>query len=476
MDEQKQKKIIDALNLIEGAKVSIQEAVDILSGMVGKEEMKTLLSKAKNQGNMLDFQEEKVIEGVFDGENMIGPDGKQYAVPANYASKSKLVEGDLLKLTIDKYGNFTYKQIGPIEKIRLKGTLVKDEATGNWKVLAEGRAYNILLAPVTYFKGEAGDEAVILVPKDKGSKWAAVEHIIKQANSDSQDYSTVGLLGSNHEQNSGSLFASEENDSDQQDKTELKQSETGTEEQKPSFEVDNSEEQTEENILSDDKGLGMSVNEEEMAGLQDEGEDLDEKTEESSSNDLSDSQETSGYMEEPAPDNLHSSDNSETVIDNSVSDSLNYNPNTEAVSQIEDDRGDVDSRHALDGLSQEDNSDYVPLGEEADKGQDFDLPDETQSSQNFEDASSPHHRDLSDVSPEDDFRLQNTDAVDQGVSNLGKEETSDDNDFFASFDEKQVEPDIQQASPQDDIQGGGLDSLIGNSGDSDDKKDDFERI
>ena len=42
----------------------------------------------------------RVIEGVFDGENMIGPDGKQYSVPANYASKSKLVEGDILKMKI----------------------------------------------------------------------------------------------------------------------------------------------------------------------------------------------------------------------------------------------------------------------------------------------------------------------------------------------------------------------------------------
>ncbi|MBA4320115.1 MAG: hypothetical protein C0412_17080, partial [Flavobacterium sp.] len=50
----------------------------------------------------------KVIEGVFDGENMIGPDGKQYSVPSNYASKSKLVEGDILKLTITSRGNFIY--------------------------------------------------------------------------------------------------------------------------------------------------------------------------------------------------------------------------------------------------------------------------------------------------------------------------------------------------------------------------------
>ena len=46
--------------------------------------------------------------------------------------------------------------------------------------MANNKSYRILLASITYFKGEAGDEAVILVPKVKDSKWAAVENIIKK--------------------------------------------------------------------------------------------------------------------------------------------------------------------------------------------------------------------------------------------------------------------------------------------------------
>ena len=61
----------------------------------------------------------KIIEGQFDGQNMIGPDGKVYPVPANYASKSKLVEGDTLKLTIAQDGSFIYKQIGPVERKKI---------------------------------------------------------------------------------------------------------------------------------------------------------------------------------------------------------------------------------------------------------------------------------------------------------------------------------------------------------------------
>ncbi|MFA6171906.1 MAG: hypothetical protein WC715_05680 [Patescibacteria group bacterium] len=122
--------------------------------------------------------EEKIIEGVFDGEKMIGPDGKQYSVPANYASKSKLVEGDMMKLTITGNGTFLYKQIGPVERGRIIGMLEKD-AAGAYYVAKDDKRYRILTASVTYFRGEAGDEAIILVPKYGVSSWAAVENIIK---------------------------------------------------------------------------------------------------------------------------------------------------------------------------------------------------------------------------------------------------------------------------------------------------------
>lgn len=125
-----------------------------------------------------DNQEGKVIEGVFDGENMIGPDGKQYSVPANYASKSKLVEGDILKLTITPKGTFVYKQIGPIERIRVVGNLEK-ESGGGFLVRSEGKQWRVLPASITYYKGNPGDETIILIPKSGESKWAAVENIVR---------------------------------------------------------------------------------------------------------------------------------------------------------------------------------------------------------------------------------------------------------------------------------------------------------
>lgn len=116
----------------------------------------------------------KVIEGVFDGQKMAGPDGKEYPVPANYASKSKLVEGDTLKLTITDDGSFVYKQIGPTERKQIIGTLVQHD--GAYYVEANGREYRILLASVTYFRINIGDQVTIIVPVDNpDAVWAAVE-------------------------------------------------------------------------------------------------------------------------------------------------------------------------------------------------------------------------------------------------------------------------------------------------------------
>jgi len=120
---------------------------------------------------------------------MIGPDEKEYSVPANYASKSKLVEGDTLKLTIQADGSFLFKQIKPIDRERKTGKLLLDEITGQFSVLAEDKKYNVLPASVTFFKGEAGDSITILTPKNRIAQWGAIENIIKNGNE--QDEKTL---------------------------------------------------------------------------------------------------------------------------------------------------------------------------------------------------------------------------------------------------------------------------------------------
>jgi hypothetical protein len=123
---------------------------------------------------------QNVVEGVFTGEEMIGPDGKRYSIPSNYASKSKLLEGDILKLIIKRDGTFIYKQIGPVDRNRLIGTLIKNDANDQYYAMVDGERWKLLKASVTFFKGEVGDEIIILVPADAKSKWAAVENIVNK--------------------------------------------------------------------------------------------------------------------------------------------------------------------------------------------------------------------------------------------------------------------------------------------------------
>ena len=178
----KQNKLQLIKKLIDSAIDSINQAKSLLAELTGQAVSSEAEEKAREVGSVdLSADNTKIIEGVFDGQNMIGPDGKQYSIPANYASKSKLVEGDILKLTIMPDGSFVYKQIGPVERKRLVGTLIKDENTEDFKVLAENKSYGLLLASVTYFKGDVGDEVVILVPEKSESSWAAVENIIKKS-------------------------------------------------------------------------------------------------------------------------------------------------------------------------------------------------------------------------------------------------------------------------------------------------------
>ncbi len=118
----------------------------------------------------------KIIEGAFDGQNMVDGEGNIYPVPANYASKSKLIEGDQLKLTIAENGAFIFKQIELIPRDLRVGHLVMDGS--QYQVLVDSQTYNVLYASVTFFRANVGDQVTVIVPREKTSKWAAVENII----------------------------------------------------------------------------------------------------------------------------------------------------------------------------------------------------------------------------------------------------------------------------------------------------------
>jgi len=169
MSELPEKQVKRLHSLIQEAETNLAAAKELLISIIG-DDGTVLTPRSSNP----DDAGGKVVEGVFDGQKMAGPDGKEYPVPANYASKSKLVEGDILKLTIADDGSFIYKQIGPTERKQIIGTLVQHD--GAYYVEASGREYRILLASVTYFRIAEGDQVTIIVPADNPeAEWAAVE-------------------------------------------------------------------------------------------------------------------------------------------------------------------------------------------------------------------------------------------------------------------------------------------------------------
>ncbi|MCX6714703.1 MAG: hypothetical protein NTX72_02725 [Candidatus Uhrbacteria bacterium] len=119
-------------------------------------------------------------EGVFDGMFVVTSEGMRHAVPENYASKSKLVEGDMMKLIVTPDGRHVYKQIAPVERRRIVGLLGVDSVTNTPIVMVGEDVYKVLQASVSYYKGVPGDEVVILVPGSGRAVWAAVERVVSK--------------------------------------------------------------------------------------------------------------------------------------------------------------------------------------------------------------------------------------------------------------------------------------------------------
>lgn len=170
-------KIKSLQEMIATAEKTINSAKQMLAEIQGVDFPKRQAPVATSS---LESSEGRVVMGRFDGQIMIGDDGKQYPVPANYASKSKLVEGDMLKLVITPEGSFVYKQIGPVERKFIIGLAKKDER-GNFVIKTELKTYKVLLAAATYFKIELGDEVTIVVPRNDSAVWAAIENIVRKA-------------------------------------------------------------------------------------------------------------------------------------------------------------------------------------------------------------------------------------------------------------------------------------------------------
>lgn len=118
-------------------------------------------------------EKEESVDGYFDGESFIGDDGRIYPIPANYVSKSLLIDGDKLRLY---FVNMVYKQIGLVPRKTIFATYVG-------QTIVEGRngmSYNVIKSSVSYFKLEVGSEVICDICDEPASKFAAIKGVVKR--------------------------------------------------------------------------------------------------------------------------------------------------------------------------------------------------------------------------------------------------------------------------------------------------------
>ncbi len=171
-----QEKQIKALrDLIHSAESSIRSARKMLDTLIG-DTPKDTFDTAGIELNSYQSGDDKIVEGVFTGDSMLGPDGSVYPVPQNYSSKSLLVQGSRLKATIDTSGTIKYKIIEEIPFETSVGIVTKNGE--KYEITTDTKTYRVLMAAITFHKCSVGDTVSIRTPKWKDATYAVIESII----------------------------------------------------------------------------------------------------------------------------------------------------------------------------------------------------------------------------------------------------------------------------------------------------------
>ncbi len=184
------KKIETILNLIEISENNLKAAKNLLAQLTDDKNLRTSSSISITQlrsSLIRNPEEEKaleVVEGHFDGESMIGDNGKLYMVPQNYASKTQLVVGDRMKWILTPEREI-FKLIQPVNRERVTGTFAIEG--DNFVVLIDklNNPVKILKASGTYAMKQlglqVGDEVAIYIPKDATPSWGAFINVVGQS-------------------------------------------------------------------------------------------------------------------------------------------------------------------------------------------------------------------------------------------------------------------------------------------------------
>lgn len=183
----KQKKSLEALEeLLAKIETDIKRARLMIHQMsdnkTAKDSVTKELDTAKLTAKLETYTDDniQVVEWVYDGYFMVWSDKKKYPVPMNYASKTKLIPWDVLKLRIMEDGKLIYKLIWQANRRYVKATLSKSEDNKYTAITDEWTVYFLNQAAVTYFKGKTWDELSIIINADGVWNFAAIEALIPQ--------------------------------------------------------------------------------------------------------------------------------------------------------------------------------------------------------------------------------------------------------------------------------------------------------
>ncbi len=163
-------------DLIHSAQNSINSAKKILNTLLGESSEEDDIQVDTSWLMSYSSWDLQVVEWVFTGESMLGPDGNTYPIPQNYASKSLLVQWSKLKATIEPNGRIKYKIIGEIPFETKIGIVTKNGE--KYQINTSDKSYHVLMAAITFHKCEVGDTVSIRVPEGKDATYAVIEAII----------------------------------------------------------------------------------------------------------------------------------------------------------------------------------------------------------------------------------------------------------------------------------------------------------
>ena len=123
-----------------------------------------------------DYSQVEGESGKFNGFEIVTESGEKISVPQNYAAKSRLVFGDVLK-KIEEDGKTIFKQIHKVDRVQVEGILTKKE--GEWYLLTDRGSYKVLDTAAEFLKAELNSEALAFIPaNDLETPFATLDKLI----------------------------------------------------------------------------------------------------------------------------------------------------------------------------------------------------------------------------------------------------------------------------------------------------------